>query len=445
MRRWEIEDFERRAALLGTAFLLACPSWVACLSWVAAASASAPPPSVAITTPSVGSTVEGAVTIAATAKAGTGDTPVDVTFYDGVNEIGSYDCESQQPCAASIKWEATGLSGTHSLTARVNTGEDQSATSTPVTVTVVSPPPAVAVTSPANGATVKGTVTVSVSGATDPSQVDYPTSITLYDGVNEIGTVECQGQQTCQGSIGWRATGLSGVHALTAHIKTNNGLSVTSAPVDVTVQSPGPRVKITHPSGWEPLGGTITVSAYGYTDPSQADYPTSIAIFDGTEEIGSFECQGQQSCAGSLRWNTHGLSGHHDLTAVIHTNAGRTATSARVVVGGSPPSLPKKPPPPSVKPPATASCHMASSTVALRHRDRGFCVIHGAPRGTRVKIQYRARAGWRTAAPGRVGRAGHFHFFLRGVRPARYELSILIAASRVSVATRIAIGTLHIR
>ncbi len=436
----EIHDFGRRAALLGSALLLVCLFW-AC----AAARGNAPPPSVVITAPSAGSTVEGTVTIAATARAGEGDTPSSVTFYDGVNEIESYECEAQQPCTASIEWKATGLSGTHSLTARVETGEDQSVTSAPVVVTVVSPSPTVAITSPANGSTVKGTVAVAVSGATDPSQADYPTSIAVYDGVNEIDTVDCQGQQTCQGAVSWPATGLSGVHALTARIKTENGLSATSAPVDVTVRSPAPRVKITHPGGWEPLGGTLTVNVYGYTDPSQVDYPTSIVVFDGTNEIGGIDCQGQQSCGGSVRWNTHGLSGRHDLTAVIHTNAGRTATSARVVVGGPPPHSPTKPRAPSVKPAATASCRIASPTVALKHRDRGFCVVHGAPRGTDVAIQYRARGRWKTAAPGRVGRGGRFHFFLRGARPARYSLSILIAASSVSKATRIAIGTLSIR
>lgn len=416
---------------------------------LANASGSAPP-TVAITAPSAGSTVEGLVTIAATATAGAGENVTSITFYDGANRIEGYECqERQQSCTASIKWEATGLSGVHSLTARAQTSgveisENQSATSAPVAVTVVSPAPTVAITSPANGATVKGTIAVTASAATDPSQVDYPTSIAVYDGVNEIGSIECQGQQTCQGSVSWRATGLSGVHSLTARVKTKNGVSVTSAPASVTVLSPAPSIKITHPTGWESLGGTLTVSVYGYTDPSQVDYPTSIAIFDGTDEIGSIECQGQQTCGGSIHWNTHGLTGRHALTAQIHTHTGRSATSGRVVVGGPPPQPVHKPTALVAKPPATASCHIASPVVEIRHRDRGLCIVHGAPRGTRVAIQYHARGGWRTAAPGRVGRHGRFTFFLRGVRRAHYSLSILIAASGATAETRITIGALRI-
>jgi len=62
-----------------------------------------------------------------------------------------------------------------------------------------------------------------------------------------------------------------------------------------------------------------------------------------------------------------------------------------------------------------------------------------------VAIQYRAKSGgWKTVAPGRVGRNGRFHFFLRGVRRSHYTLSILIDASSTSAASRIPVGTLRI-
>ncbi len=396
-------------------------------------------PTIAITSPATGATVKGTVAITATATAGAGDHPSEVVFYDGVNDIGDVDCQSQQSCVASINWHATGLSGQHSLTARVQTEEGLSATSVAVVVTVVSPPPTVSITTPSSGATVKGTVTVSASGATDPSQVDYPTYITVYDGVNKIGVIECQGQPTCQGSVSWHATGLSGSHTLTARIQTYNNVSVTSPVVTVTVVSPPPTVAITSPRSGSALGGTIAVRVAGATDPSQVDYPTSIAVYDGTAEIGSVACQGQQSCAGSLQWNTKGLTGRHTLTAVIDTEDNNSAKSQPVVVGGARRKHRSR------RPYAVASCHLASLTAPLRWRDRGVCTIDKAPAGTRVAIQYRnSSGGWTTVVRGRVSRDGRFKFSLHAGAPATYPLAILISASRATAATRTVIGTLHI-
>ncbi len=397
------------------------------------------PPTIAITGPTEGSTVKGAVTIDAIGRASAGDHLTTISFYDGVNHIGDFECENQESCTASIKWEATGLSGSHTLTAQANTSDGSSATSAPVTVTVVSPPPTVSITSPVGGATVKGTVAVSASGATDPSQVDYPTEIAVYDGVNNIGSIKCQGQQTCQGSVSWHTTGLSGPHTLTARISTDEGLHVTSAPVSVNVISPGPTVTITSPHSGAGLGGTLTVAVSGSTDPSQVDYPTSIVVFDGVSEIGQISCQGQQICIGSLHWDTKGLRGPHTLTAVIHTNTGRSATSPPVTVGNAPRPRPRS------KPTASASCHLSSPTVPVRHRDRGICIIHGAPVGTHLAIQYRSGSGgWKTAVGGRVGSRGRFHFVLHAATRATYTLTLLISASRVSAAARVAVGTLQI-
>ena len=65
----------------------------------------------------------------------------------------------------------------------------------------------VQITSPRNGQTVKGTVTV---GATATGTSDDPVErIYFYDGVNEINDVGCQGQPTCSGSVQWNATPVS--------------------------------------------------------------------------------------------------------------------------------------------------------------------------------------------------------------------------------------------
>ncbi len=418
-------------SLLGSLLGVALP-----LSLAAVASAEVPAPAVRITSPAPGATVEGAVTISAVAQAASGQVLDSITFYDGVNEIKQVYCEQQPTCSASVEWEATGLSGTHELSAVADESEGPNGTSE-IAVNVVSPPPTVSITTPSNGATVAGTVTVSASGATAPSQKDYPTSIEVYDGVNEIGTIECQGQQTCQGSVTWKATGLTGTHSLTAKIHTDNGLSVTSAAVAVTVLSPPPQVKITSPPAGARLGGTIIVRVSGATDPSQEDYPTSIVVFDGTSEIGRVGCQGQQTCVGSVSWNTKGLSGRHSLAAVIHTEQGRSATSSHVAVGYVPQ--------PHVLGHASAHCQLASLSIPIRKRDRGICTLPRVPAGTAVEIQYRSRSqGWTTAVRGHVMRGGLYRFSLRGAKRATYVLAILVSANKSFATTRASIGTLHI-
>jgi hypothetical protein len=401
------------------------------------AHAEGPAPVVAITSPIAGSTVKGTVTITAKATAtGASDHPTSITFYDGANEIGFVSCgnSGQRECTVSESWRATGDTGTHTLTATADTNENSSATSEPVMVTVLSPPPTVAITSPANGSTVKGNVTITVSGTSDPSQEEYPTSILVYDGVNEISSIRCQGQQTCEGSVVWHATGLSGQHVLTAKIQTNRNLSATSAPASVRVESPPPTVRITSPASGRPLSGISAIAVSGATDPSQVDYPTSIEVYDGTDEIGSVDCQGQPTCAGSVKWSTHGLTGKHVLKATIHTDTSRTATSASVTVGGTP-----------TKPHSRPACRMTTYAVALRKIDRGICTVGGVPKGTHIAIEAMTPGGtWVTAVRGRVSRRGTFHFFLKVVKRSTFRLAVTVSATRRYKLTTVAFGTLQV-
>jgi len=390
---------------------------------------------VSVIHPAAGETVKGTVRVEATASAGPGNYPTSINFYDGVNHIGGTSCQNQQSCNASVEWHATGLSGSHSLTATVDVSGEPSATSAPVVVTVVSPPPTVTITSPKAGQTVAGTIDVSAEGATDPSQDDYPRGITLYDGVNYIGNISCQGQQSCQGQVVWRATGLTGAHTLTARVQTNNGLSITSQPVTVTVVSPPPKVAITRPANGTPLRSAMTITVSGATNPTQDDYPTIIYVFDGTSEIGYVECQGQQTCAGSFSWNTSSLKGRQVLTAKIRTHTDREAISRPVIVGGGSRRLPH----------AKGSCHIASHYIQVRHRVRVSCVASGVSAGTVVAIQYRtASRGWTSLFRERIPASGHFFFTVHGKRRSVIQLSVIIAQSRYYAATRILLGSLHI-
>jgi large repetitive protein len=407
---------------------LVVPSCVAAVG----ARAASPPPTISITSPASGATVKGTVSITAQATAGSGDTMYSVNFYDGVNSIGSYSCDQQATCAATVKWQATGSSGQHTITARANAGTAHT-DSTGVVVTVLTPPPTVALTAPAAGA-VKGTVTLTASAATDPALDDYPSSLTFYDGVNSIGSLNCQGQQTCSGSASWKATGLSGIHALTVRVRTSRGDSATSAPVQVTVDTPLPTVSITKPSAGASLrGGTLTLAASAATDPALDDYPTSVEFFDGANRIDGFSCQGQQTCVGSIRWNTSGLKGKHTLKAVVHTNQGASATSGGVTVG-SPVQIHAKP-----------RCTLSAHHVRVGGRVRGTCTVPSARKGTKVALKYRTASGsYATALTVRTGSGGGFHFTLKASRRATYRLVVVVSANGRYLKTTASIGTLQV-
>jgi hypothetical protein len=401
---------------------------------VASGVTAATPPTIAITSPSAGATVEGTVRVEATATASAGAYPTYIDFYDGVNEIERVDCQSQQSCTVSAEWHATGLSGQHSLTAVTETNAGTTATSTAVVVTVVSPLPNVQITSPSAGATLEGTVTVVADAATDPSQDDYPTEITFYDGVNEIGRIECQGQRTCQGQVEWAATGLTGTHALTATVSTNRDLSVTSDPVNVTVLSPPPKVSITHPANGASLRGTHSVTVSGATATSQEEYPTEIVVDDGTSEISSVRCQGQQTCEGTVPWDTSSLKGVQVLTAVIHTSREREATSHPVYVGTSP-----------NKPHAKLSCHIDTLQVHTNRYDHGSCIAYNVPKGTAIVVQYRVSGqGWTSGTRGSLSATGRYSFKFRSHYRVTFEVSVLVGASSRTTATRMVLGTVHV-
>jgi hypothetical protein len=417
--------------------LVAAAVGLLCVPLISAKALATPPaPMIGIVNPTGGSTVEGTVLIEAVAQAGAGDYPERVEFYDGVNSIGSVDCEKQESCTASIKWAATGLTGQHTLTAQVYTADELSSTSAPVAINVVSPSPSVSVTSPTAGSIVKGDVTVAVSGETAPSQNEYPTELYVYDGVNQVGSVRCQGQRTCTGTVTWHATGLSGAHTLTARIETSRELSTTSSGVAVNVVTPPPSVRITGPAATSRLGGTLIVTVVGDTDPALMEYPTYIHVYDGGSEIGEIRCQGQQTCSGSLQWNTHGLRGPQSLFARIYTSREVSATSRHLVIGVPPRRHLKS---------VNATCHLATSHLLDHRPDHGLCVVTGAPVGTSAAIQYQNHIGkWVTVVRGHIADGGRFKFVLHGAGRARFALTLLVEASSASAAHRSAIGTLRV-
>ena len=183
------------------------------------------PPAVAVTAPIAGATVAGSVTISANASDNVG--VVGVQFrLDGAN-LGGEDTTAPY----SVAWNTTTVtSGPHTLTAVARDAAGNATTSAGITVTVDNVGPTVAISSPANGATVAGTITVTAdtSDAGGVSGVQF-----RLDGAN-LGAEDT----TAPYSVAWDTTAATnGSHTLTAVARDALGNTTTAAAVSVTVSN----------------------------------------------------------------------------------------------------------------------------------------------------------------------------------------------------------------
>jgi hypothetical protein len=192
------------------------------------------PPTVNVTSPGSGTTVSGTISVTASASDNVG--VVGVQFrLDGVNG-GSEDTSAPY----SVSWDTTTASnGSHTVTAVARDAAGNQTTSAPVTVTVSNgpppdtTPPSVGITSPGNGQTVKGTVSVSASASDNVGVA----------GVQFFGdgTPLAPELTTAPYSISVDSTQSSdGSHTITAVARDAAGNQTTSAPVTVTVSNAAP-------------------------------------------------------------------------------------------------------------------------------------------------------------------------------------------------------------
>jgi Big-like domain-containing protein len=240
------------------------------------------PPTVRITSPASGAIVSGTITIAADSSDNVAVAGVQFK-YNGIN-IGGED--NFAPYAVTADTTAV-PDGTYTLTAVARDLMGNQATSAPVTVTVSNGSSAdttpVAIASPASGATVSGTITVTASASDNGGIAGVQFRV---DGANR-GSEDAAAPY----SISWDTTTVAnGSHTLTAIARDAAGNTATSSPVTVTVSNAPaatPPVKryeetdasVTLDSGWVESspdrdwmawsGGT---AAYGVVPGAQATF-----------------------------------------------------------------------------------------------------------------------------------------------------------------------------
>jgi len=177
-------------------------------------------------------------------------------------------------------------------------------------------PPTVALTAPSDGAVLSFPASFSI--AANASDLDGSVaSVRFFAGTNALGTATTTPYQI-------QVTNLTAaVYSLTAVATDNLGSSTTSAPVNVTIDSP-PSIRVTFPGS-----GSLFLSPADFTLTSAAsDSDGSVARVeyrDGTNSLGV------TTAPFTLNW-AQVLPGLHSITATATDNLGIQTTSAPISI-----------------------------------------------------------------------------------------------------------------
>jgi thermitase len=174
-------------------------------------------PEASITAPTSGTTAVGWVSVDVNASDDVGVSRVEL-YADGT----LVDTDLTAPYQFS--WDSTQChDGTATLSARAFDGAGNHGDTTPVTVTIDNTPPAVAILTPADGASVRGRVTLTARVSDDPSGTSL--------------SIAVDGQTMCAGSSAtvscdWKPGDLRGDHTITARAEDGAG-NIGSAIISV--------------------------------------------------------------------------------------------------------------------------------------------------------------------------------------------------------------------
>ncbi|MBK6849445.1 MAG: hypothetical protein IPG96_18610 [Proteobacteria bacterium] len=284
-------------------------------------------PTVALINPAAGTTITAPQTTNITATATDNLAVIKVEFYDGVRLLGTV---ATSPY--SWAWVVSGAAdnGTHVLTAKAIDADGNSATSTPLTVTVNivstdTTAPTVALTATPPGPSYTGTQNVTVRFAATATDEVGVTRVEFYDGTTMVGTPDASRPY----GRNWVLTPatVQGSHTLTAKAFDAAGNSATSRPIVVTVNitaggdTTPPTVALSPlaPAGPYATAQTVTIAATA----SDAVGVSRVAFYDGATLLGS-----DTSSPYEFSWAvTAAANGSHTVTAKAFDAAGNSATS----------------------------------------------------------------------------------------------------------------------
>jgi hypothetical protein len=289
-----------------------------------------PPPSVVFNTPAADATVGGVVSVSVTTSGGSGTRTLTVSVDDPrrppTGTVVLFTNSGPSAGTFTFNWDtaATVADGPHTLTATLQDGSG-STTTTTRRVTVQQPPLTASITSPLEGATVGGTVTVGMSESNGIGTISW--TLRLDGGAASIFSTSNTGPTA---SFNWDTSGVApGAHTLTLTVQDGGGRTAT-ATRNVTVQPPPTiRVFITQPAS----DGTTVSGTTWFTiwiENAAAGNRTFTMSVDGTA-VGT-PANTTLNGPVSMPWTTNGTpNGSHSVTISVRDSAGGTGQAVRVV------------------------------------------------------------------------------------------------------------------
>jgi hypothetical protein len=301
-------------------------------------------PTVAVTAPANGTTYATGAAVAITADAADSDGSVtSVEFFVDGTSVG---VDNASPYEASY----TAAVGTHAITAKATDNGGLSTTSAPVSIVVsnANVAPTVSITAPANGTnyTTGAAVAITADAADSDGSV---TSVEFFVDGTSVG-VDNASPYTAS------YTAVAGVHAITAKATDNDGLSTTSAPVNINVGNPNiaPTVSVTAPAN----GATYITGAAVAITADAADSDGTVASVEFFVDGTSVSVDNTAPYEASYT----SVAGSHAITAKATDNGGLSTTSAPVNITVSNANVA---PTVSVTAPANGATYTTGAAVAI--------------------------------------------------------------------------------
>ncbi len=207
------------------------------------------PPTVAIATPTAGSSTAAPVGLTATASDSDGSI-ASVQYFEGANPISPLLTASPYPYA----WSTT--AGSHTLTAKAIDNLGLPTSSAPVTFTITTGPTVtVALTQPLSGASFPAGQPIPLT-ATATTTSGSITQVEFLDGTAVVATAT---SATATFTASWLNASI-GSHSLTARATTSSGIVKTSSPaVSITVSNPPPTQAVEVQYQYDALGRLVHV------------------------------------------------------------------------------------------------------------------------------------------------------------------------------------------
>jgi hypothetical protein len=283
---------------------------------VTVANADTTAPNVSLTAPTAGASLNGSVTLSATASDNVAVTSVN--FFQGTTLIGT---DTSAPY--TTVWNTnTVANGSYTLKAIVSDAAGNTGTSSTISVTVANPDttaPVVAMSAPAAGASVANTISVSATASDNVgvARVDF------YYGSTLIAS-----DTSAPYSVSWNTTSLAnGSYALKAIATDSSNNQTTSSLITVTVANADtvpPTVTLTAPASGSTVSDTVTISATASDNVGIS----AVNFFQGTTLISS-----DTTAPYSVSWNTASVAnGSYQVKAIAIDIAGNTNTSSVATV-----------------------------------------------------------------------------------------------------------------